>query len=224
MDDLRKRVQSVEQATAEMQEAMQAILQSSNAISKIVRTIDEIAFQTNILALNAAVEAARAGEAGAGFAVVADEVRNLAQRAAEAARETTGIIDDSRERSQQGLTANEQVVDHIQEVLECVQAVGNELANIAGEVRQVGTNMKGLEGSVVEQSGRVGEINTAITQVNEVTQSNAASAEEAASSAEELNAQAEMLNEISHKLSSLILGSRSGVSQQQQPLLEKDPS
>lgn len=206
METLRQQVNSVEQSTGKMQAAMRAILESSNSISKIVRTIDEIAFQTNILALNAAVEAARAGEAGEGFAVVADEVRSLARRAAEAASETTGIIDDSKGRSQEGLAVNEQVVDHIREVLECVKGVGEELAHISSQVREVGTNMEGLETSVVGQSGRVGEINTAITQVNDVTQENAASAEEAASSSEELNAQAELLNEISDSLSTLILG------------------
>lgn len=224
MKDLRQRVSSVEQSTEEMQGAMKAILESSHAISKIVRTIDEIAFQTNILALNAAVEAARAGEAGAGFAVVADEVRSLAQRATEAAHETTGIINESRARSQQGLSANEEVVNQIGEVLECVQAVGTELASISSEVRKVGANMEDLEGSVTNQSGRVGEINSAITHVNEVTQSNAACAEESASSAEELNAQAELLNEISRSLSALILGQRASRSTQLAANTNKDKS
>src|SRR5439155_19298939 len=96
--------------------SMSAIRESSHKVAHIIKTIDEIAFQTNILALNAAVEAARAGEAGMGFAVVADEVRNLAQRSAQAARDTTALIEESIARSQEGATRLEQVAEAIRSI------------------------------------------------------------------------------------------------------------
>lgn len=206
MGELRSRVNSVNSSSSEMAEAMNAIRQSSDSISKIIRTIDEIAFQTNILALNAAVEAARAGEAGAGFSVVADEVRSLARRAAEAARETTTIIEDSLKRSEHGSMVNQQVMNHMEEVVKYVTAVEKELGKISLGVQQVGSSMTSLDASVTDQSQRIQEINSSVTQINEVTQSNAASAEEAASASEELNSQSEMLNELSRTLSKVIRG------------------
>lgn len=170
--------------------------------------IDEIAFQTNILALNAAVEAARAGEAGAGFAVVADEVRNLAQRAAEAAGETTTIIETAQERSADGLRSNQDVAGHISEVLSCVEDVATELSDITEQVGVVGSEMSHLESSVSSQSRRIMEISDSMTQISDVTQSSAASAEEAAASSEELNAQSQRLSEISQELALIILGAR----------------
>jgi methyl-accepting chemotaxis protein len=211
---LRERVEAVSQSSEEMQAAMTAIQESSDSISRIIKNIDEIAFQTNVLALNAAVEAARAGEAGSGFAVVAEEVRSLAARAAEAARETTGIIEDSLERTRRGMEVNSQVSEHLREVVQHVGDVEGELGEITKGVREVGTSMQQLEGSVTEQSGSITEINTAVTQVNEVTQANAASAEEAASAAEELNAQSRMLNDLSVSLAILIEGNRRARKQQ----------
>lgn len=207
MSDLRDRADAVSASAKEMEEAMQAIKQSSDSISKIIKTIDEIAFQTNILALNAAVEAARAGEAGAGFAVVADEVRSLARRAAEAARETAGMIEDSMERSDRGVQVNAMVGKNLADVLERAQQVENGLKGIASSVSQVNEAMDELEASVKEQQDGIGQINTAITQVNEVTQGNAASAEEAASAAEEMNAQSVTLKEIVGTLNKMISGS-----------------
>jgi methyl-accepting chemotaxis protein len=184
---------AVEAGAAEMermQSAMNAIQQSSNDISKIIKTIDEIAFQTNILALNAAVEAARAGEAGAGFAVVADEVRSLAQRSAIAAKETADKISDATTRSSQGVDLSKRVSAGLQEILEKTREV-DRLVNEVATASQ-------------EQSEGIGQINVAIGQMDKVTQSNAASAEETASAAEELNAQSEELRGTSLELAALV--------------------
>jgi methyl-accepting chemotaxis protein len=172
-----------------MQAAMNAIQQSSQDISKIIKTIDEIAFQTNILALNAAVEAARAGEAGAGFAVVADEVRSLAQRSAVAAKETADKIADATTRSAQGVELSVRVSAGLREILEKNREVDRLVAEVASASH--------------EQSEGLSQINTAITQMDKVTQSNAASAEETASAAEELNAQSEELRLSSSQLAAL---------------------
>ncbi len=208
MGELRERADAVNSSAKEMEEAMQAIKQSSDSISKIIKTIDEIAFQTNILALNAAVEAARAGEAGAGFAVVADEVRSLARRAAEAAQETASMIEDSMERSDRGVRVNETVGKNLSEVLQKAEQVETGLKSISSTVGEVNSSMEELEASVREQQDGIGQINTAITQVNEVTQGNAASAEEAASAAEEMNAQSVNLLEIVGTLTEMVSGTQ----------------
>jgi methyl-accepting chemotaxis protein len=160
-----------------MSAAMSAIKASSDDIAKIIKTIDEIAFQTNILALNAAVEAARAGEAGMGFAVVADEVRNLAQRCAQAAKETTVKIEGALTRTRQGVEISATVSQALEEIVSRARQVDELASEVAGASR--------------EQSQGIVQINTAISQMDKVTQSNAATAEESAASAEELSAQAE---------------------------------
>jgi methyl-accepting chemotaxis protein len=156
---------------------MTAIQESSGRVAKIIKTIDEIAFQTNILALNAAVEAARAGEAGQGFAVVADEVRNLAQRSAQAAKDTAGLIEEAAANATSGSAK--------------VDALGVAIVAITESVNQV----KGLVDEVSlasrQQSDGVGQIGQALQQMEQVTQGNAAAAEEGAAASEELNAQAE---------------------------------
>ncbi len=173
-----------------MEAAMTGIRESSNDISKIIKTIDEIAFQTNILALNAAVEAARAGEAGAGFAVVADEVRSLAQRCAVAARETTDKISDAARRSEEGVALSVGVAGSLQEIVAKSREVDRLVAEVANASR--------------EQSNGIEQVNTAVSQMDKVTQTNAASAEESASAAEELNAQSTELRHAARDLAALV--------------------
>src|SRR5579885_226984 len=169
--------------------SMQAIGAASEKIARIIKIIDEIAFQTNILALNAAVEAARAGEAGMGFAVVADEVRNLAQRSAQAAKDTASLIEESITKSNQGRI-------RLDEVAKAIRGITDTAANVKHLIDN-------LQVSSGEQAHGVEQIARAITQVEQVTQNSAASAEEAASAAEELAAQAEALKAVISRLSAM---------------------
>jgi methyl-accepting chemotaxis protein len=175
-----------------MSVAMQEIKSSSDDISKIIKTIDEIAFQTNILALNAAVEAARAGEAGMGFAVVADEVRNLAQRSAQAAKETAAKIETAIVKTSQGVQMSDKVAQSLTEIVTNVRKVDQLVAEIATASK--------------EQNDGVSQVNTAVAQMDKVTQSNAASAEESASAAMELNAQTHVLRNVVGDLRKLVGG------------------
>jgi methyl-accepting chemotaxis protein len=181
----------------EMTQAMAAIDSSSAEVAKIVKNIDEIAFQTNILALNAAVEAARAGEAGAGFAVVADEVRSLAQRSAAAAKETAEKIEAAIASSRNG----SQSCDKVRE----------SLSQIANKVSSTDTLVGEIATAAREQAQGIEQINTAITQMDQVTQSNSASAEESASAAEELDAQAASLKDMVGRLRQLVGGASTAV-------------
>ena len=162
-------------AMSEMTEAMSSISKSAEETGKIIKTIDEIAFQTNLLALNAAVEAAHAGEAGKGFAVVAEEVKNLALRSAEAARNTSELIEGSLKNSQAGSKIVQQVTESFDEIRSSFEKVNSIVNEISA--------------SSDEQAQGIGEVNSAITQLNQLTQRNAANAEESASAAEELNSQ-----------------------------------
>lgn len=173
-----------------MQEAMNAIQQSSREIAKIIKTIDEIAFQTNILALNAAVEAARAGEAGAGFAVVADEVRSLAQRSATAARETADKIEDATQRSTLGVQISARVADHFGHILTKVRDVDTIVADVASASQ--------------EQHVGLSSINSSLLEMDKATKGIAATAEETASSTEQLNAQTEAISQASAHLAKLV--------------------
>ena len=186
------RVRESNKALASMVQSMDAMKDSSQQVSKIIKTIDEIAFQTNILALNAAVEAARAGEAGLGFAVVADEVRSLAQRSAQAARDTAGLIEDSIEKAQNGAAQVEQVNAFITEITTSVGRVKGLIEEVSEASRQ--------------QTQGIDQVARAVQQMENVTQSTAATAEETAAASEELNAQAEVTMASATTLHVLVTG------------------
>lgn len=170
--------------------AMGEISSSSGKISNIIKTIEEIAFQTNILALNAAVEAARAGEAGMGFAVVAEEVRNLAQRSSQAAKDTAQLIEESIRKSKAGSTTVDQMAH-------AIQAVTDEAGRAKALVEEVNLGSH-------EQARGIEQIVRAVVQMERVTQTIAANAEEGASAAAQLNGQAEVLTGIVNRLTAMV--------------------
>ena len=207
--EMGRAMQDIRNASGEMRDAMNGIKSASNDVSKIIKTIDEIAFQTNLLALNAAVEAARAGEAGAGFAVVADEVRSLAQRSAKAAKETTNLIETSVQRSEAGVRVTDKVVTSVAEVVAKSHQLEQKLAEILTKAQKVDEQVAQIASASQEQSMGISEVNMAVSQMDQVTQGNAATAEESAAAAEELSAQAEVLKGAVIELESLVGGSAS---------------
>ena len=172
--------------------SMDEISESGKEIQKIIKTIDEIAFQTNLLALNAAVEAARAGEAGQGFAVVADEVRNLAQRAAEAARNTADLIESTIQK----ITTGGDLVHQTDSAFDEVNVNANKIAELVSEIAAASA----------EQAQGIDQINIALNSMDEVTQQNAASAEESASTSEQFYSRSQGLRELLDDLSSELIG------------------
>ncbi len=176
----------------QLNQAMTSLADASASVGKIVKTIDEIAFQTNVLALNAAVEAARAGEAGSGFAIVADEVRALAHRASEAAKESAGLIDLTLKRGAEG--------KHLSETAAAT------FAGILDQARETDDLIATIAGSSQEQSVGIAQIGNAVTQIDQVTQNNAASSERTASAAEELSAQTRRLHAVLITLAKLAGG------------------
>ncbi len=194
MRDANDIVGRASRAMDEMTASMGEISKASEETQKIVKTIDEIAFQTNLLALNAAVEAARAGEAGAGFAVVADEVRNLAIRAAEAAKNTSKLIEDTSGRIQNGAGL--------------VETTHKALPRDRRGRRKVGDLVAEIAAASSEQAQGIEQINKAVSEMDKVVQYNAATAEESASASEEMSAQAEQLKAIVDNLATIVSGGR----------------
>jgi methyl-accepting chemotaxis protein len=189
-DDANRLLTGANQKLEQMLVSMRDISSSSERISRIIRVIDEIAFQTNILSLNAAVEAARAGEAGMGFAVVADEVRNLAQRCSQAAKDTSGLIAESIQHSKTGKVRLDEVASAMHQVTDSavqVQRLSNEV-NAGSE----------------EQARAIGQISKAILQIQNVTQRTAASAEEGASAGAQMSAEADHLQSAVHRMRAML--------------------
>jgi methyl-accepting chemotaxis protein len=190
--EAKKAANNGSEAMERMAGAIEDIKKSSDETAKIIKVIDEIAFQTNLLALNAAVEAARAGEAGKGFAVVAEEVRNLAMRSAEAAKNTSNLIEQSVNNSRNGV----QICSEVKKALDEIVGSIGKTTDLVGEIAAASN----------EQAQGVDQINTAVSQMDKVTQQNAANAEESASASEELSGQAESMNQIVDQLVALVNG------------------
>lgn len=190
MQSAKPMIENGVEAMARMSNAMKEIKHSADETSKIIKTIDDIAFQTNLLALNAAVEAARAGEAGKGFAVVAEEVRNLSQRSAEAAKDTSILIQKSQENTYRGTKIADEVCDNLQKIAQDFGNVSNLVAEISAAAQ--------------EQADGITQMNTMMTDMDDLVHGNASASEESASSAEELTAQADELNKIVIRLATLV--------------------
>ncbi len=196
VDEASHIIEKVNRDMLNMAQAIEDVAKTSEETSRIIKTIDEIAFQTNLLALNAAVEAARAGEVGAGFAVVADEVRNLAMRAAEAAKNTSDLIENTVKS-----------VKNSHELTRIAQEAFRDNMDITGKI----TGLIGeIDAASQEQAEGIGQINRAVTEMDKVIQQNAATAEESASASEEMSAQAAEMRKAILGLVVLVKGSGNG--------------
>ncbi len=196
MQEANQVVKTANTSMTQLTDSMQDISKASEETSKIIKTIDEIAFQTNLLALNAAVEAARAGEAGAGFAVVADEVRNLAMRAADAARNTADLIEGTIKQIKDGSDLVAKTNEAFTEVAERSSKVGELVAEISAASK--------------EQAHGIDQVNNTVTEMDKLTQQNAANAEESASASEEMNSQAGHMKTFVRDLVTLVGSSDQG--------------
>ncbi|HVN06669.1 MAG TPA: methyl-accepting chemotaxis protein [Bryobacteraceae bacterium] len=192
MEEAATGIDQVNQKLTEMTDSMEQITQSIDRISKIIKVIDELAFQTNVLALNAAVEAARAGEAGLGFAVGADEVRNLAQKSAQAAKNTAALIEDSISRARQG-------GGH-------VEAVRNAIAHITELSSSVKALIQQVSAGTDEQARGIEQISAAVRQMEQVAQAAAQKAQENEVSTADLRQQSEKLDGVVSELTAIIEG------------------
>jgi methyl-accepting chemotaxis protein len=204
-DETNKNALQGTSAMGNMTDAINRIKESSDQTAKIVKTIDEIAMQTNLLALNAAVEAARAGEAGRGFAVVAEEVRNLAQRSAEAAKNTANMIEESVRNAGDGVSISAEVSKTFELITVSVKKVNDLIGEIAAASQ--------------EQAQGIDQVNTAVSQMDKVTQQNAANSEESASAAEELSSQSE---ELANMVGLFHLSQQSAINQNVRQLISED--
>lgn len=204
--DLANTLNTVKGAVGQMESAVLEMQSSSQEIAKIIKTIDEIAFQTNLLALNAAVEAARAGQAGAGFAVVADEVRSLAQRSAQAAKDTSEKIESAVKRSAVGGSASQRVVHSLAEMDATAKNIQNVFSGIVEQIKSLDDIVIEIASASREQSQGLTEVNSAVGQMDKVTQTNAMSAEENASAVEQLNSQVGSLQGVVRRLHSVVNG------------------
>jgi methyl-accepting chemotaxis protein len=196
MTETNRVVEEGNRAMAELNASMSEIATSSQETGKIIKTIDEIAFQTNLLALNAAVEAARAGEAGAGFAVVADEVRNLAMRAAQAARNTSSMIEDTVKTIHKGSAI--------------VSRTNQAFSEMASGSKKVAELVRDIAAASDEQAQGIDQVSKAISEMDRVVQQNAAGAEESASAAEEMNDQAKQMRTFVDQLNLIMRGTANG--------------
>jgi methyl-accepting chemotaxis protein len=194
MEKAIRSVHEVQKRINEMSESIKEIKAASDETVKINKTIDEIAFQTNILALNAAVEAARAGDAGAGFAVVAEEVRALAQRSAEAAKNTSSLLSQSQTKAMHGSEIAEKVDESMKENV----SLSEEVSSIIEEINAASQ----------QQAEGINQVTIAVSQMEQVTQQNASSAEETASASQELNNQAHNLDDIVGELNQILYGAK----------------
>ena len=193
MASLSSGMESLRNSSVEMTTAMNEILSSSHSISNIMKTVGDIAFQTNILALNAAVEAARAGEAGAGFAVVADEVRSLARHSSEAAQETEKLLEESIKRSEAGARITNHVIQNLEQMVALSAKVDEALRKINEKSCQVDGVVIQIANASQEQSSGLGQVSETLVVMERVTHANAARAQEASNTVSQLTDQSNIL-------------------------------
>ncbi|PAW79847.1 MAG: hypothetical protein B9S32_00525 [Verrucomicrobia bacterium Tous-C9LFEB] len=205
-NEMQTELEAIQAAGEEMRLAMDGIKASSDNVSQIIKKIDEIAFQTNILALNAAVEAARAGEAGTGFAVVAEEVRSLALRAANAAKETAEMIENSVKQSQKGVVVNDKVTERISGIVQKSAGLQSSLEEITKKTRNVDDLVSEIARGSEEQRTGLDQIAKAASEMDRATQQNAACAEENSGATEDLRHRADELRKAAASLMSLATG------------------
>lgn len=204
-----KVAQQISTSSSDLKNTMSEIRLASDEVAKIAKTIDEIAFQTNILALNAAVEAARAGEAGLGFAVVADEVRNLAQRSATSAKETAEKIQTAIEKSHEGLQVSDRLIQSLQEMEGQAGRVESSFQVILEKSKRTDQFVQGISQASQEQSQGIEQVTSSVSTIDRITQANSATAEESARNAESVQEQTVAVVQLVDRLIGLVEGTSS---------------